>query len=72
MNGWLILAAIALAIGTGAGWFVVVHVLELGWAPDWWVVAVTLAVSCAVTLGIGLAGSLPVLRSRPASALRQL
>lgn len=68
----LLLAAVALAVGTGAGWFVVDRVLELAWAPDWRVVALTIVASCAVTLGIGLIGSLPVLRSRPASALRQL
>lgn len=67
-----LLAAIALAVGVGAGWFVVVHVLELPWAPNWWVVGLTLAVSCGITLGIGLLGSLPVLRARPALALRQL
>lgn len=68
----LILAAVALGIGTAAGWFVVAQVLELAWAPNWLVVGLTLAASCTVTLGIGLVGSIPVLRSRPASALRQL
>lgn len=66
------LCAVALAVGGGAGWYVVVHVLDLGWAPDWTVVAQTLGASCVVTLGIGLIGSLPVLRSRPATALREL
>ena len=68
----LLLAAVALAVGTSAGWFVVVHVLELAWAPDWATVVLTIAASCAVTLGIGLLGSLPVLWTRPATALRQL
>jgi putative ABC transport system permease protein len=67
-----VLAAVALAVGSGAGWFVVTQVLALPWAPDWSVVATTIAASCLVTLGIGLAGSLPVLRARPATALRQL
>jgi hypothetical protein len=35
-------------------------------------VALTLGASCAVTLGIGLIGSIPVLRTKPASALREL
>jgi putative ABC transport system permease protein len=68
----LLLAAVALAVGAGAGWFVVVRVLSLAWAPDWEIVALTLGASCAVTLGIGLIGSIPVLRTKPASALREL
>ena len=68
----LLLAAVALAIGAGAGWFVVTQVLSLPWAPDWLTIALTLGVSCAVTLGVGLLGSLPALRSRPAEALREL
>jgi putative ABC transport system permease protein len=50
----------------------VVRVFELAWAPDWPVVALTLAASVLVTLGIGLLGSLPALRARPAEALREL
>ena len=68
----LLLAAVALALGGGGGWFVVTQVLSLPWAPDWGVVALTLALSCAVTLGIGVLGTLPVLRARPADALRTL
>lgn len=67
-----LLAAVALAFGVGAGWYVVTQVLDLPWAPDWGVVALTLALSCAVTLGVGMLGSLPVLRARPALALREL
>ena len=66
----LLLALVALAIGLSAGWFVVTQVLELPWSPDWAVVAVTLMASCAMTLGVGLAGSIAVLRTRPAEALR--
>ena len=66
----LILAVVASAIGLGAGWFVVTQVLELPWAPDAAIVAATLAASCAATLGVGLLGSIPVLRTRPAEALR--
>ena len=66
----LILALVALAIGAGAGWFVVTQVLDLPWAPDWAIVGATLAAACAATLGVGLLGSIPVLRTRPAEALR--
>jgi putative ABC transport system permease protein len=68
----LVLAGVALAVGGSAGWFVVVRVFELGWAPNWGVVALTLVAAVAVTLGIGVAGSLPALRVRPAQALREL
>ena len=68
----LILSVIAFALGAGAGWYVVVEVLELEWAPDWSVVAATLAVGALVTLILGLLGSLPALAARPARALRSL
>ena len=66
----LLLAAVALAVGGGGGWFVVTHILQLAWAPDWVTVLLTLALCCATTLGIGLLGGIPVLRARPAAALR--
>ena len=68
----LIVVLVALIVGASAGWFVVVQVFELAWAPDWAVVAMTLAASVAVTLGIGVVGSLPALRAKPAEALREL
>jgi putative ABC transport system permease protein len=68
----LILAAVAFGLGAGAGWYVVVKVLELDWAPDWGVVAATLAIGALVTLVLGLLGSLPALAARPARALRSL
>jgi putative ABC transport system permease protein len=68
----LIVVLVALVIGATAGWYVVVRVFELAWAPDWAVVAMTLMASVLVTLGIGLLGSLPALRARPADALREL
>ena len=66
----LLLAAVALAVGGGGGWYVVTKVLRLAWAPDWGIMLATLALCCAATLGIGLLGSIPVLRARPAAALR--
>jgi putative ABC transport system permease protein len=67
-----ILAGVAFALGAGAGWYVVVKVLELDWAPDWTVVAATLGAGALVTLILGLLGSLPALAARPARALRSL
>ena len=67
----LVLAAVALVVGAGAGWIVVTQVFRLPWAPDWAIVALTLATASAVTLGVGILCSVPVLRARPAQALRQ-
>lgn len=67
-----VLASLALALGLGAAWFVVVQIFEFGWAPDWVVVLATLAGGSVLTLGLGLAGSIPVMSVRPAQALRDL
>lgn len=67
-----LLAALALALGTGAAWYVIVQLFEFSWAPDWGVVIATLLGGAALTLGIGLAGSLPLLSIRPAEALRRV
>lgn len=67
-----VIAGIALALGTVAGWYVVTGIFELKWAPDWTVVFATLGIGAVGTLGIGLLGSLPMLAARPAAALRTL
>jgi putative ABC transport system permease protein len=68
----LVVSAVAFALGAASGWYVVVRVLELDWAPDWWTVGATLAAGAVVTLLLGLLGSLPALTARPARALREL
>jgi putative ABC transport system permease protein len=67
-----IVALVALGLGTAAGWWVVVKIFELDWAPDWGAVAATLGLGALVTLVLGLLGSLPALAARPARALRML
>jgi putative ABC transport system permease protein len=67
-----VLAALALALGGFAGWFVITQVFDFGWSPDWLVVGATLIGGAAVTLGIGLAGSIPLMNLRPAQALRSV
>ena len=67
-----VISAVALIFGSAAGWYVVTRVLDLEWAPDWSVVLATLAAGAVLTLGLGLAGSLPALAARPARALREL
>ena len=68
----LVLSVVSLGLGLAAAWYVIVEVFEFGWAPDWPVVLGTLGAGAVLTLGIGLAGSLPLLSIRPARALREL
>lgn len=67
-----LLAGIALAVGGLGGWYVVTAVFALPWAPDPLVVGATLAGAIAMTLGLGVLGSLPALAARPAQSLREL
>jgi putative ABC transport system permease protein len=67
-----VISIVALIFGSVAGWYVVTRVLELEWAPDWPIVLATLLAGAVLTLGLGLAGSLPALAARPARALREL
>ena len=67
-----ILASVSLVLGATAAWYVIVQVFEFGWAPDWSVVLATLGGGAVITLGIGLAGSIPLMSVRPSQALRQL
>jgi putative ABC transport system permease protein len=66
------LALVSLALGSIAAWFVIVRIFAFGWAPDWGVVLATLGGGALLTLGIGLAGSIPLMSVRPARALRAL
>jgi len=67
-----LLGSIALIIGVSSAYFVIVHLFEFGWAPDWFAVLGTLALGIVGTLAVALAASLPLLSVRPARALRQL
>lgn len=67
-----LLAIVALGLGSAAAWFVIVRVFEFHWSPDWSVVLATLLGGALLTLGIGLAGSIPLMSVRPARALRAL
>jgi putative ABC transport system permease protein len=68
----LLLSAVALVLGVGAGWFVIVQIFDFKFAPDWGVLALTLLGGAGITFVLGLAGSLPILAARPAEALRSL
>ena len=67
-----LLSGIALVLGNAAGWVVTTQIFDLRWTPDWAVVLGTVAAGGVGTLAMGLLGTLPVLRARPAAALRTL
>lgn len=67
-----VLAVVALAIGSGLGWLVVTRLFEFDWLPDWGTVLAVLGAGLALVLAFALAGSLPLLRAKPAQALRTL
>jgi putative ABC transport system permease protein len=68
----LALAVVALAVGSFAGWLVVTQLFEFDWLPDWGQILAVLGLGLAVVLGFALGASLPLLRARPAQALRAL
>ncbi len=68
----LTVAGVALMLGMGAAWYVVVKLFNFVWLPDYAVVLATLVAGVVLTLVIGLIGSLPILAARPAKALRAL
>ena len=68
----LVLAVVALALGSGIAWGIIVQLFGFDWLPDWPRVLATLGAGLALVLGFALGGSLPLLRARPAQALREL
>lgn len=67
-----LLAAVGLAIGAAAGWFVIERLFEFAFAPDWLAVLGVLAGGALLVVLAAGAASLPVLAARPARALRSL
>ncbi len=67
-----IVAGLALLLGGGAGWYVVVEVFKLEWQPDWLPVIGTVFAGGVVTVLLGLAGSWRALSVRPNAVLRDL
>lgn len=67
-----VLALVALALGGGLAWVVITSLFDFDWLPDWGQVLGVLGLGIALVLGFALAGSLPLLRAKPARALREL
>lgn len=68
----VILALVALALGTGLAWLVVVQLFEFAWLPAWTEILGVLGAGLLFVLIFALAGSLPLLKAKPAQALRAL
>ena len=68
----LTLAIVALGLGSVLGWLVIVQLFKFEFLPDWLRVAEVLGGGLVLTLGFALAGSVSLLRARPAEALREL
>jgi putative ABC transport system permease protein len=49
-----------------------VQLFEFAWLPDWPRVIAVLGAGLLLVLSFALAGSLPLLRAKPAQALREL
>jgi putative ABC transport system permease protein len=67
-----VLALVALGLGGGLAWVVITQLFEFDWLPDWGEVLGVLGLGVALVLAFALAGSLPLLRAKPARALREL
>ena len=68
----LVLAGVALALGSGIAWLVVVKLFDFDWLPHWPTVLGVLGLGLVMVIGFALAASLPLLRAKPAQALREL
>ncbi|MFW2349439.1 ABC transporter permease [Qipengyuania sp.] len=66
------LALVALGIGSFAAWLVVTRLFEFDWLPDWGLIIGVLGLGSAAVLAFALAASFPLLRAKPAQALRAL
>ena len=68
----LLLAVVALALGSTLAWFVITELFGFDWLPNWRQVLGVLGIGLVLVLGFALGGSLPLLKAKPAQALREL
>ncbi|WP_448581848.1 ABC transporter permease [Thermaurantiacus sp.] len=67
-----LVACIALGLGSGLAWLVLTRVLDLGFQPNWGVVAATVLAGAVVTILLGLLGAARALGAPVAQTLRAL
>lgn len=65
-----LVAAVALLLGTVGGYYTVVSLLEMPWAPDWTQLLGLVLASVGITMGLGLVSGLRLLGVRVGRALR--
>lgn len=68
----LLLAVVALGLGSTLAWFVITELFEFDWLPNWTEVLSVLSIGLILVLAFALGGSLPLLKAKPAQALREL
>lgn len=66
------LCALALALGSGVAWAIVVWLFEFDWLPDWPRILGVLGAGVGLVMVLAVGGSLNLLRTRPAQVLREL
>lgn len=67
-----LLAGVALLLGTGVAYGVIVWLFEFDWLPDWPRILSVLGGGVALVMVLAVAGSVGLLRTRPAQVLREL
>lgn len=67
-----VLAVVSLILGSAIGWAVIVQMFEFDWMPGWLTILGVLGAGLLLVLAFALGGSLPLLRTKPARALREL
>lgn len=63
---------VALALGTGTAWLVVVQLFGFDWLPGWGTILGVVGAGAALVLVLAVLGSLATINARPAAALREL
>ncbi|WP_374421138.1 ABC transporter permease [Novosphingobium arvoryzae] len=67
-----LLAGVALVLGSSMAWLVIVQLFEFDWLPNWGQVLGVLGAGLSLVILFALGGSIPLLRAKPAQALREL
>ena len=68
----LLLAGVALGLGTLLAWVIVTQLFTFDWLPNWGEIFAVLGFGLTLVVSFALAGSLPLLRAKPNRALREL
>ncbi|MFY8194591.1 MAG: FtsX-like permease family protein, partial [Novosphingobium sp.] len=67
-----LLAGVALILGAGVAWGVIVLLFEFDWLPDWPRILGVLGAGVGLVMVLAISGSVGLLRTRPAQVLREL